>query len=128
MLRSFTAVTSPYFLVMWSSVTPAMDQVLLSSQLGAVQRCPVSRPKSGPSARSILPARDARQFGGGPRAKVGADHAASRRPRRARSRLERGVLRAATGADRRQLSLADAPNEAQVTLDHRPPQMSSRGK
>src|ERR1700681_4009419 len=34
MLRSFTAVTSPYFLVMWSSVTPAMIRFSSPPSLG----------------------------------------------------------------------------------------------
>src|SRR5579859_3247888 len=34
MLRSLTAVTSPYFLVMWSSVTPAIDRFSFPPSLG----------------------------------------------------------------------------------------------
>src|SRR5919204_2546751 len=41
-LMSLTAVTSPNFLVTWSSSTPAIDQVLLPPSLGRCKGLPAS--------------------------------------------------------------------------------------
>src|SRR6266849_846762 len=52
MLRSLTAVTSPYFLLMWSSVTPAILRFSFPPSLG---RCKgvLARAEIGPSTERI---------------------------------------------------------------------------
>src|SRR5262249_24287881 len=52
MFRSLTAVTSPYFLVMWSSVTPAMDRF---SSLPAWGGAKVSCSRGSHAGYSITP-------------------------------------------------------------------------
>src|SRR6266566_1291542 len=126
MLRSLTAVTSPYFLVMWSSVTPAIIRFSSPPSLG---RC------KGVLARPRL-VRVHLAYHHRPRVMRGtcswsacyclaADDA---RARRGRFRSESGVLRAVPGATRLELRCPTRRAKPQVIDDRGAQQHASGGE